>query len=398
MKPPQVAIVGAVAAPVGRYTKQRGSRAPIAEQDLLVDVSVHALRAAKVSPVDIGSAVFTMVTPETRQLGFATHVASRLGLRCTGQLSQVMEMGISGGLAFDQSAADIQLGRANFALALGAAYSTGGTPADGMLTGIRVVGDAQFQAPFGVTPIAWYAMDAMRYMHETGAERSALAEVAVKSRRAAMANELAQHRDPLTLQQVLSARPIVEPLGMYEVPAIADGAICLVLASADAARELGVPYVTVTGRGFSHDGRHQVGARPHDITDFESLRSASETALNQADVGLNDIDFAELYAPCTISEVLASEALGLFERGDGANAAADGRTDVDGDFPINTSGGCLSRGHPPALTGLYGLLEAREQLLGLAGARQVGKADVALTSCEAGNYNAAIVHILEAAA
>ena len=55
--------------------------------------------------------------------------------------------------------------------------------------------------------------------------------------------------------------------------------------------------------------------------------------------------------------------LGWFGRGEGAVAAAEGRTAIDGDIPINTSGGCLSRGHPPALTGLYGLLEIREQLL-----------------------------------
>ena len=380
---------------MGRYTRPRGSRPAISEQDLLCDVSVRALQQAGVDAPDIGSAVFTMVTPETRQLGFASHMAARLGLRCTGQLSQVMEMGITGGLAFDQAAADIQLGRADFALALGAAYSTGGDPAEGMLNGIRVVGDAEFHAPFGVTPIAWYAMDAMRYMHETGAERAAIAEVAVKSRRAAMNNKLAQFRDPLKLEEVLSARQIVEPLGLFEVPALADGAICLVLASIDAAEQLGQPYVTVIGRGFSHDGHHQFDSTPHDITEFKSLRMAGPAALDTAGIALADVDFAELYAPCTITEVLASEALGFFDRGEGAAAAVDGRTFIDGTTPINTSGGCLSRGHPPALTALYGLLEAREQLLELSGGRQVTGARVAMTSCEAGNYNAAIVHVLE---
>lgn len=395
MKVQEVAIIGAAAAPVGRYSRQVGSRPAISEQDLLCDVTVAALRQSKVDAIDVGSAVFTMVTPETRQLGFASHMAARLGLRCTGQLSQVMEMGITGGLAFDQAAADIQLGRAKFSLALGAAYSTSSSPATGMLNGIRVVGDAEFQAPFGVTPIAWYAMDTMRYMHETGVERSTIAEVAVKSRQAAVKNELAQFRDPLSLKQVMSARQIVEPLGLYEVPAVADGAICVVLASVDAAKALGKPYVTVKGRGFCHDGRHQIGAAPHDITDFESLRIAAPAAMESANIGLQDIDFAELYAPCTITEVLASEAIGFFDRGEGAHAAADGRTSIGGAIPINTSGGCLSRGHPPALTALYGLLEARQQLLGLAGTRQVANANIALTTCEAGNYNAAIVHVLE---
>jgi acetyl-CoA acetyltransferase len=264
-----------------------------------------------------------------------------------------------------------------------------------MLTGIRVVGDADFQAPFGATPIAWYAMDMMRYMHETGATRESIASVAVKSRRAAIENELAQFRDSLSLEQVLNARPVVEPLGLFEVPAIADGAICLVLASEDVARELGTPYVTLRGRGFCHDGNHQMGSVPADITAFESLRIAGPAALREAGLGLEDIDIAEIYAPCTITEVLASEALGWFGRGEGAEAAATGHTAYDGNVPINTSGGCLSRGHPPALTALYGILEIREQLLGMSGKRQVADARLGLTSCEAGNYNAAIVHVLE---
>ena len=111
MNAPKVAIVGAAAAPVGKYAKPNGAQPAISEQDLLCEISSAAIAEAGVDASDIGSAVFTMVTPETRQLGFATHVAARLGLRCTGQLSQVMEMGITGGLAFDQAAADIQLGR-----------------------------------------------------------------------------------------------------------------------------------------------------------------------------------------------------------------------------------------------------------------------------------------------
>ena len=391
----RVAILGAAAAPVGRYARAAPGQTASSEQDLLAATTLDALRQCGLAGADVDSAVFTMVSPDTRQQGFATHMAARLGLRCRGQLSQVMEMGITGGLAFDQAAADIQLGRADIALALGAAFTTGGDPARGMLTGLRVVGDADFQAPFGATPIAWYAMDAQRYQHETGASREQVASVAVKSRQAAAHNPLAQFRGPLSMKQVLAGRPIVEPLGLYEVPAIADGAVALVLASAEAAKSAGLPFVTLRGRGFRHDGRHQISAVPHDITAFDSLREAGPAALADAGIELGDIDVAELYAPCTITEVLASEALGWFARGEGAVAASDGRTALDGDVPINTSGGCLSRGHPPALTALYGLLELREQLLGLAGKRQIANARLGLASCEAGNYNAAIVHVLE---
>ena len=72
-----------------------------------------------------------------------------------------------------------------------------------------------------------------------------------------------------------------------------------------------------------------------------------------------------------------------------------GATSVGGRIPINTSGGCLSRGHPPSLTALYGMLELRQQLLGRCGERQVKDARLAMHCCELGNYNAALIHVLE---
>ena len=151
----------------------------------------------------------------------------------------------------------------------------------------------------------------------------------------------------------------------------------------------------MAGRGFAHDGHHAIGVTTHDITAFPALRDAAADAVAAAGLSGTEIDVAELYAPCTITEVLATESLGWFARGEGAAAARDGVTAVDGEWPTNPSGGCLSRGHPPALTALYGLLELRLQLLGQAGPRQVPDARLALASCEGGNYNSSIVHVLE---
>lgn len=395
---PEAAIIAARAAPVGRLTP-RGDELPDGfDHDVLAAVVLDALADAGLCPADIGSAVFTMPPPPTRQLGFATYMAAQLGIRCSGQLAEVQEMGITGGLAFDQAAADVLLGRANFALALGVAIQSGADSAEAMDHSLRVVGDVDFQSPFGLTPISWYAFDMVRYMYETGATRADIASVAVKSRRHALYNPVAQFRKTLTLEEVLAQRPIVEPLGLLEVPARADGAICLVLCAADRARELGVPFVTVKGRGFHSEGYHQIGDVAHDMTGFPAARIAAGRALDEASCKLADIHVAELYAPCTITEVLVSESIGFFARGRGARAAAQGESALGGRIPINTSGGCLSRGHPPSLTALYGLLELREQLLGAAGKRQVLGAARGMHVCELGNYNAALVHVLERAA
>jgi acetyl-CoA acetyltransferase len=391
----RLAIIGAAAVPVGRLAHRGEGPAAFFEHDLLAGVVLDALDDAGIDGDAVGSAVFTLPPANTRQLGFATYMCARLGLRCSGQIAEVVEMGITGGLAFDQAGADVLLGRADYALALGVSLQTATRPADAMEQSIRVVGDVDFQAPFGLTPIAWYAFDAARYLHETGAGREDLAAVAVKNRAHAISNPLAQFREPLSEADVLSARPIVEPLGLLDVPAAADGAVCLVLARERTARESGRPWVAVRGRGFDHDGFHQIGDTPHDMTAFPAAVQATGAALDEAQIELADLDLMEIYAPCSITEVLVTEALGICERGQGGRAAREGRTAMGGEMPVNTSGGCLSRGHPPSLTALYGLIELREQLLGRAGPRQVPGAKQALHMCELGNYNAALVHVLE---
>ena len=392
----RVAILGAAATPVGRLAPRYGTMAHGLEHDILAEVAANAMTEAGVTPGDIDAAIFTQNPPTTRQLGFATFMMAQLGLQCRGLVTEVGQLGMTGGIAFDQAAAQVQLGQASYALALGVVRQSLGELSTAMDFGIRAVGDVNFQAPFALPPIGWYALDCARYMHENGVTRAQLAEIAVKSRRHASGNELAQFREPLTLEAVLEQRPVVEPLGLLEVPARADGAICLVLCTEEAARASGKPYVTVSGRGFFHEGYHQTGDTHHDMTAFPSARRAVDQALAAADVGLEQIDLAELYAPCTITEVLVTEAIGLFPRGEGWRAAVEGMTSIGGRIPVNTSGGCLSRGHPPQVTGLYGLLELREQLLGRAGQRQVVGARLALHTCELGNYNATLAHVLEA--
>lgn len=391
----RIAVVAAEATPVGRLAARDGEPIGRLEHDVLTGIVVRALESAGISNSDVGSAVFTLPPANTLQLGFATFMCARLGLRCTGQVAEVVEMGITGGLAFDQAAADVALGRADFALALGVSFQSATPAAVAMDGSVRVVGDVDFQSPFGVTPISWYAFDAARYLHETDATRADLAAVAVKNRRHAALNELAQFRKSLDVDEVLEARQIVEPLGLFDVPAIADGAICLVVTRESLAQELGQPYVTVRGRGFYHEGYHQIGDEACDMTAFPAARRATDSVLAAAGVDLDDVDLAEIYAPCTITEVLVSEALGICERGTGGAAARDGDTTLGGRMPLNTSGGCLSRGHPPSLTALYGLLELRQQLLCDAGERQVADARLGLHLCELGNYNAALAHVLE---
>ncbi len=392
----QVAIVGAAAVPCGRIQQPHGSATEVLEHEVLAGCVLDAVAAAGVAKDEIDAMVFCHPRVYTQQLYFGTFMANYLRLPMNGVVMEVVGNGMTGGLAFEQAAQLISSGRARLALALGVSFETAISSDEHMNRSIRATGDVAFHAPFGFTPISWYAMDAVRYMHEFGSTRAEIASVAVKNRRHASLNPLAQFRTEVTLDDVLEQRMIVEPLGLYEVPPRSDGAACIVLASEELARSLRKPYARVVGRGFHHEGAHQISEVPSDMINFGAARAAAAQAYSQAGLTPKDIDFAELYAPCTIVEILVSEALGLTPRGRGAAATAAGETSLGGRIPICTSGGLIARGHPPFVTPLYSFVEVLEQLTHSAEGRQVRDATIGMTACELGNYNAALIHILEA--
>ncbi|TWG35668.1 acetyl-CoA acetyltransferase [Acidovorax delafieldii] len=394
----RVALIGASAIPNGRHQTADEEELQVLEHEIMTRLVAEAVQDAGISKEDIQSLVFTLPRPYTRQKYFHTFLVGQLRLACRGSVMEVMGNGMTAALAFDKACDEILLGRSDVALALGINMESAVPASEHMMSSMRTTGDVDFHTSAGFTPIAWYAMDAMRYMHETGATREQLASVAVKNRHHASLNPLAQYRKPITLEEVLAQRPIVEPLGLYDVPPRGDGAACLVLASEEVAKSLGKPYVLVRGRGFYHDGSHQINDVPNDMIGFEAAARASRDAYAQAGITAADLDVVELYAPCTIVEVLVSEAIGLVPRGHGARAAFEGETRLGGRIPVSTSGGLTSRGHPAYVTSLYNYVELADQLRGRAGARQVKNARFGLSTGELGNYNAALVHVLEAMA
>ena len=394
----RVAVIGGAASPIGKLQTAAGAPLQALEHEILAPLVIDAMAAAGLPKEEVGAIVFAMCRPYTLQKYFATFMANYLRLPLKGTIMEVLGNGMTGGMAFDEAVNAVALGHADVALALGINMESQASSAEHMMTTMRAVGDVDFHSIFGFTPISWYAMDAVRYMHEFGATRAELASVAVKDRRHAALNPIAQFRKPLTLEEVLAARPIVEPLGLYEVPPRSDGAVCLVVCAEDVAKAMGRPYALVRGRGFFHEGAHQINEVPNDMTAFASAQGAAAAAYRSAGITAADLDLAELYAPCTIVQVLAGEALWLTPRGKGAAQAAAGETSLGGRIPICTSGGCLSRGHPAYSTGLLTIYELWEQLTHRAGDRQVRNARLGAGSCELGNYNAALVHVLEAVA
>ena len=389
------AILGYGAVPVGIYQRVKDGSDPPLEHELAVRVVLDAMRMAGLGRKDVDGIVVAHPGDHTKQGYFHTFLTAYMGLTSRSTVVQVLGNGMTAGLAFDEAIRIVRNGEADCALVIAAHFESGTPTADHLDFSIRLTGDVDFQSIFGAVPISWYAMVARRYMHDFSVTRAQIAQVAVKNRRQAMHNPLAQFRAPITLEHVLAQRMIVEPLGLLEVPGRADGAVALVIVSEEFALRSGRPHVLVRSRGYFHEGEHQIADRPVDMTDYPSIRVATRAALDRAALTLDQISVFQVYAPCTIVEVVATESMGLFPRGQGWAAAADNRSAFDGARPVNTSGGHLSRGHPPEATPLYDVVEACLQVLGRAGDRQVANARIAMTISELGNYNAAIAHILE---
>lgn len=383
---PLASVVGIGALPVGKYVD-------VLEHEMLIRALLAAVQDAGLTKHDIDALVFSTPRPYADQRYFGTFMAGYLEIPVGDILLEVLGNGLTGSLAFDIAVGRVASGEAKVAVALGVNRELHVPTGEHMHWSMRAVGDVDFHVPFGVTPIAWYAFNATRYMHDYGLTREELAAIPVKNRAHAAMNPLAQMRKPITVQDVLDARPIVRPLGLLDVPPRSDGAVAIVVARPDIARSLG-RYVDVLARGFHHEGIHQVSSRPRSLTWFESAEIASTKAYQACGINAADLDFAEVYAPCSIVELILTESLGLFPKGEGGRAAVSGATSIGGQVPVSSSGGCGSRGHPPHVTPLYNVYEAVEQLRGEADDRQVAGASLGAVTGELGDYNATLMHIL----
>ena len=186
---------------------------------------------------------------------------------------------------------------------------------------------------------------------------------------------------------------IAWPLRLYDCAPITDGASCVLLVSAEIAHNFTERPVMLAGIG-------QASGKPlHDAEELTSLsaaKAASEQAYEMAGITADDIDLAEVHDCFTIAEIVATEDLGFFAPGEGPRAVDEGRTALDGEIPINTSGGLKAKGHPVGASGVAQVVEVYHQLRGEAGDRQVKKSRVetGLTHNVGGTGGTCVVNVL----
>jgi acetyl-CoA acyltransferase len=219
-----------------------------------------------------------------------------------------------------------------------------------------------------------YAALAVNHMQRHGLTQRQLAAVAAKNHAHSVHNPLAQYRDAWSIDEVLAARAIADPLTLPMCAPIGDGAAAVLVCNAAGLRRLSgaAPVDVLACQLVSGLPRHD------DDVDLAITRRAALAAYEGAGIGPEDVDVAEVHDATAFGEILQTEALGFCARGEGGVFAESGATALGGSLPINVSGGLESKGHPIGATGLMQIAELTQQLRGQAGLRQVAGARVAL--------------------
>jgi acetyl-CoA C-acetyltransferase len=254
--------------------------------------------------------------------------------------------------------------------------------------------DQEWEAFFGATLPALYAMIARRHMHNFGTKIEQLAAAAVKNHENGALNPRAQFKSKITIDAVQKAPMVADPLTVLHCAPVSDGAAAIVLCPLERARKLVEMPIKIIGSGEATDTVSVHNRKS--ITEMRATTAAAKHAFEQAGVTHSQIDVMEVHDSYTIGEILALEDMGFVPKGEGGKATEDGRTALAGDIPTNTSGGLKACGHPYGATGVAQVVEIVTQLRGKADKRQVKDARIGLTHNVGGAGGSAVVHIFEA--
>jgi acetyl-CoA acetyltransferase len=353
------------------------------------DAGLLALHDAGLTLADVDEAFVGYIQP-----------ASMLGIKAMKELgltglpvSHVENASATGLVAFREAAWAVSSGRADVAMALCFDKFTDMVP-----TGGRGAGRDQIDAP--ILPAAYFALWAQRRMHDRGTTPEQFAAIAAKNWNYGAACPWA-HRRPdhvVTVEEVLAARPVAEPLTTMMCCPPDDGAACVILAREDLVRArrpdraLVRPLASALQSETYAPGHTFVGpvVGPSSMT-----RDTALECFEAAGLGPDDVSVAYCHDAFINEELEYYELLGFCPEGDGEKLVATGATGPGGRIPFNTDGGLLARGHPGGPTGLAMIHEAVLQLRGEATGRQVDGARVALAHLVGGG-SVATVNLLEA--
>jgi len=300
----------------------------------------------------------------------------------------------SSGVAVREAVKNIRSGEAEVVL-VGGAERMNNLPTAETTESLAIAADDLYEVRAGMTFPGAYALLEDAYFDEYGGSREDLAHISVKNHENALGNEYAQFQKEIDVQTALDAPPVAEPVHLFDACPITDGAAAAVLVSEDfaEANDVDAP-VAITGTGQGGD-KMALQDRNY-MTRTPAAEKAGQEAYAEAGIDAADVDLAEVHDCFTIAEVLAIEALGFFENGEGIGAARRGDTTREGPMPINLSGGLKAKGHPVGATGASQVVEMTKLLRGSHhNSAYVEGATVGVTHNAGGTVASTAVHVLE---
>ena len=378
-----VFVISAAMIPFGKY--RNSSYVGLAVSPLIDALRTAGVQKSDVDAVYVGHSYGGMMTGQRicKEIGLGTVPTVNVDNACS-----------SGATAIHEAYTAIAQGLIDVAVVIGVEKLTqfGG--------GALPLSPEDREVKQGIIMPAVYAMRATRYLYENDATPEDLALVSVKARKHGALNPFAQFRKEVTVEEVLAARPIADPLTLLMCCPTGDGAAVVVLASDRARQRLESSGAMRIAASVLHSGHVEEGFR--DMTKPEISYESAHDAYEIAGIGPKDLDMIELHDAFSIAELVYYEAFGLAERGHAVDLIRDGKTTFGGDVVVNPSGGLLAKGHPVGASGVAQVAEAFWQLTGQAADRQIEDARWAMTHVTGGgtaglDHGACTVHLFEAA-
>lgn len=352
---------------------------------LHAEAALDAVRDAGLRKEDIDG-VFTNESYLDYHVRHAMAFAEYFGISATARMitSIPLGSGASSGLFIQHAARAIMAGQCDTVLAVSADNFYTGLQRTGAVQALADNRDKEFEAPYGPTLPACFALVAQRHMYEYGTTAEQLASVAVSMRAHAATTGRAHKQKPITVAEVLASKPVASPFTLLMCSLVSDGGAAVILTTRERAEQLGRPYVDILGMSLAYgssesDRVHNSLSHTRDILDIGTRRSAA-AAMSQAGVTHADIDILMTYDCFAIMPILFLEAAGFCEPGEGGAFFESGQTLPGGTLPINTHGGMMSYAHPGNPGGLFMFVELVRQLRGDLGARQVSGAEVGMVT------------------
>ncbi len=379
----KIAIIGAEMTKYGELWNK-------SQYDLLAEATIGSLKDAGINKDEIDAAWLGVFYYFTGLSGSTLEDALRLDgkpiTRCENYCASGMD-------AFRNACFGVASGAYDVVMACGVEklMDEGGSG----LPGFKIFGHPTLPLP---SAPAMFSMAATKAFHEWGWTKEDLARVAVKNHDNGAHHPKAHFRRPLTIDQVMKAPMIADPLGRSDCCAMSDGSASLILTTPEKAPSYahGDDYILVKANAISIYTMAPWYWPGYDFTEFPSTRKAGEMAYKEAGITnpRTEIDLAEVHDCFTITELLNCQDLRFCEKGKAAEELKNGTFNWDGEIAVNPSGGLKSFGHPIGSTGCRMLVEVTKQLQGRAEGRQVPDAKIGLAHNLGGAFSCCSVSIL----